>query len=302
MVYTVTLNPSVDYYLSAGDVTFGRVNRVSSGEILTYGGKGINVSVVLARLGVENTALGFAAGFTGQAVVNALKKDGVTADFVTVKNGLTRINVKLQANGEVTEINGMGPEITDNELQELLHKLDAAKEGDFAVLSGSIPKSIPSDIYERILERFSGRGIRFVVDAEGELFKRALKYRPFLVKPNIHELSGLFGKEITTSGEAAEYAKKLNADNVLVSMGEQGATLIDANNSIHIIGTAKGTAVNPVGAGDSMVAGFLAGYIQTGNYLNALELGTAAGGATAFSQELATKAEIESALKTLREE
>lgn len=302
MVYTVTLNPSVDYYLSAGDVTFGRVNRVTSGEILTYGGKGLNVSVVLSRLGIENVALGFAAGFTGQAVVDVVEKDGVKTDFITVGNGLTRINVKLQANGEVTEINGMGPDISEEELKKLLDRLEAAEKGDFIVLSGSIPKSMPNDTYEQILKRFSGRGIRFVVDAEGELLRSALKYRPFLVKPNIHELSALFGKEISTSGEAAECAKKLDADNILISMGSKGAILLDANNSIHLIGTAKGTVINPVGAGDSMVAGFLAGYIKTGNYLNALELGTAAGGATAFSQKLASRDEIEAALKTLHEE
>lgn len=301
MVYTVTFNPALDYVVYADRLQTGEVNRASREEIF-IGGKGINVSLVLAELGIPSGALGFVAGFTGEAIERGLaaEDNGITADFVHLDEGFSRINVKIKSEEE-TDLNGQGPFIPQEKLEELFAKLDRLQEKDILVLAGSIPDSLPSDIYEQILKRLSDRNIRFVVDATKDLLLNVLKYRPFLIKPNHHELGEMFGVTISTTEEIAVYAQKLRemgAVNVLVSRAADGALLIDENGKMHVCGVCKGTAVNSVGSGDSMVAGFLAG-CEKGGYSEALRLGTAAGGATAFSEGLAKKELIEELLKQL---
>lgn len=293
MIYTVTLNPALDYVMKVGNIRFDDINRSESEEIY-YGGKGINVSVILTRLGVENKALGFVGGFTGEKLYEMLKKDGIDCDFNILKNGYTRINVKIKAQTEL-DVNAQGPAIDEEDIALLLEKLDGIKQGDFLVLAGSIPNTLPDDIYERILSRLDGRGINFVVDATGDLLKNVLKYKPFLIKPNHHELGDLFGVEAKSEQDIVFYAKKLQemgARNVLVSRAKDGATLIDEQGSVTTFGNVEGELVNSVGCGDSMVGGFLAGWIEKGDYSYALKLGAACGNATAFSQELATANEI----------
>lgn len=293
MIYTVTLNPALDYVMKVGNIRFDDINRSESEEIY-YGGKGINVSVILTRLGVENKALGFVGGFTGEKLYEMLKNDGIDCDFNTLKNGYTRINVKIKAQTEL-DVNAQGPAISREDIALLLEKLDGIKQGDFLVLAGSIPNTLPDDIYERILSRLDGRGINFVVDATGDLLKNVLKYKPFLIKPNHHELGDLFGVETKTEQDIVFYAKKLQemgARNVLVSRAKDGATLIDEQGYVTTFENVEGELVNSVGCGDSMVGGFLAGWIEKGDYSYALKLGAACGNATAFSQELATANEI----------
>ena len=293
MIYTVTLNPALDYVMKVGNIRFDDINRSESEEIY-YGGKGINVSVILTRLGVENKALGFVGGFTGEKLYEMLKNDGIDCDFNTLKNGYTRINVKIKAQTEL-DVNAQGPAISQEDIALLLEKLDEIKKGDFLVLAGSIPNTLPDDIYERILSRLDGRGINFVVDATGDLLKNVLKYKPFLIKPNHHELGDLFGVETKTEQDIVFYAKKLQemgARNVLVSRAKDGATLIDEQKNVTTFENVEGELVNSVGCGDSMVGGFLAGWIEKGDYSYALKLGAACGNATAFSQELATANEI----------
>ena len=293
MIYTVTLNPALDYVMKVGNIRFDDINRSESEEIY-YGGKGINVSVILTRLGVENKALGFVGGFTGEKLYEMLKKDGIDCDFNILKNGYTRINVKIKAQTEL-DVNAQGPAIDEEDIALLLEKLDGRKQGDFLVLAGSIPNTLPDDIYERILSRLDGRGINFVVDATGDLLKNVLKYKPFLIKPNHHELGDLFKVEAKSEQDIVFYAKKLQemgARNVLVSRAKDGATLIDEQGSVTTFGNVEGELVNSVGCGDSMVGGFLAGWIEKGDYSYALKLGAACGNATAFSQELATAEEI----------
>lgn len=293
MIYTVTLNPALDYVMKVGNIRYDDINRSESEEIY-YGGKGINVSVILTRLGVENKALGFVGGFTGEKLYEMLKKDGIDCDFNILKNGYTRINVKIKAQTEL-DVNAQGPAIDEEDIALLLEKLDGIKQGDFLVLAGSIPNTLPDDIYERILLRLDGRGINFVVDATGDLLKNVLKYKPFLIKPNHHELGDLFGVEAKSEQDIVFYAKKLQemgARNVLVSRAKDGATLIDEQGSVTTFGNVEGELVNSVGCGDSMVGGFLAGWIEKGDYSYALKLGAACGNATAFSQELATADEI----------
>ena len=293
MIYTVTLNPALDYVMKVGNIRFDDINRSESEEIY-YGGKGINVSVILTRLGVENKALGFVGGFTGEKLYEMLKKDGIECDFNTLKNGYTRINVKIKAQTEL-DVNAQGPAISREDIALLLEKLDEIKQGDFLVLAGSIPNTLPDDIYERILSRLDGRGINFVVDATGDLLKNVLKYKPFLIKPNHHELGDLFGVETKSEDDIVFYAKKLQemgARNVLVSRAKDGATLIDEQKNVTTFENVEGELVNSVGCGDSMVGGFLAGWIEKGDYSYALKLGAACGNATAFSQELATDNEI----------
>ena len=293
MIYTVTLNPALDYVMKVGNIRFDDINRSESEEIY-YGGKGINVSVILTRLGVENKALGFVGGFTGEKLYEMLKNDGIDCDFNTLKSGYTRINVKIKAQTEL-DVNAQGPAISREDIALLLEKLDEIKQGDFLVLAGSIPNTLPDDIYERILSRLDGRGINFVVDATGDLLKNVLKYKPFLIKPNHHELGDLFGVETKTEQDIVFYAKKLQemgARNVLVSRAKDGATLIDEQKNVTTFENVEGELVNSVGCGDSMVGGFLAGWIEKGDYSYALKLGAACGNATAFSQELATANEI----------
>ncbi len=301
MVYTVTFNPAVDYVMHTGKLKKGGVNRSSNEEIL-YGGKGINVSAVLSELGVKSIALGFVAGFTGQAIENGVKAMGVETDFVHLEKGCSRINVKVISD-DVTELNGQGPEIDSAALNELFRKLNRIESGDVLVLAGSIPKSMPPDVYELILSRLSDRDLRIVVDAEKLLLLNVLKYKPFLVKPNIDELGAMFGVEIHNDDEAALYAERLRdmgAQNVLVSMADRGALLIDENRNRHKLGVCHGFVRNAVGAGDSMVAGFIAGIMQ-GDFEYALRLGTACGGATAFSDGLAKKEYISKLLWQLKE-
>lgn len=299
MIYTVTFNPAIDYVVYTDEMAVGETNRARD-EKIYFGGKGINVSIVLSELGVKSKALGFVAGFTGAAIENGIREMGVEADFVHLRDGFSRINVKIKSGSE-TELNGKGPNIGEEALGELYKKLDALSDGDTLVLAGSIPSSLPSDIYEKILERMAGKNIRAVVDATKDLLMNVLKYKPFLIKPNNHELGEMFGVTLKTTDEIAEYAQKLKdmgARNVLVSMAGDGALLLDENGKTHICGVCKGTVKNSVGAGDSMVAGFIAGS-DKGDYEYALKLGTAAGGATAFSYGLAEKEEIFRLLKEL---
>ncbi|MBP0983574.1 MAG: 1-phosphofructokinase [Oscillospiraceae bacterium] len=299
MVYTVTFNPAIDYVVHTGEMKLGATNR-SEREEMYFGGKGINVSIVLRELGIKSKALGFTAGFTGEAIENGLADMGIDTDFVRLEKGNSRINVKIKS-AEETELNGQGPDIDDKAIATLFEKLDKLSDGDTLILAGSIPSSLPSDIYERILERLSGKQIKVVVDATKDLLLNVLKYKPFLIKPNDHELGEMFGVELITDDEIEKYARKLQdmgAVNVLISMAGDGAMLIDEFGKKHRCGVCRGTVKNSVGAGDSMVAGFTAGSIN-GDYEYALKLGTAAGGATAFSDGLATKEKISELLATL---
>lgn len=303
MIYTVTFNPAIDYVLSLDSLDTGIVNR-SKNEALYFGGKGINVSAVLRQLGVESTALGFTAGFTGIAIENGMKEMGIKTDFVRLESGNSRINVKIKTDKE-TEINGQGPFISEKALGQLYEKLYSLTDGDILILAGSIPNSLPDDIYETILEKLSGKGIRFIVDAEKNLLLNVLKYKPFLIKPNNFELGEIFGIELSNTEEIIKYAQKLRqmgAMNVLVSMAEKGSVLADDNENVHIMKAPSGKAVNSVGAGDSMLAGFIAGYLETQNYKYAMQLGTAAGSATAFAEGLAEKNDIIKILKKIEQE
>ncbi len=293
MVYTVTFNPALDYVVRMSSFEAGETNRTESDE-LQWGGKGINVSTVLRSLGVENVALGFLAGFTGQALNEGLKKTGIRTDFIWLPQGLTRINVKIKA-GQETEINGLGPAIPAAALEELFSKLDRLQAGDVLVLAGSIPASLPDDVYQRILARLEGRDILTVVDATRDLLCAVLPYRPFLIKPNAAELGELFGKTLTCDAEIEDCARKLQergARNVLVSMAGDGSLLLDETGNVHRLGVPQGKVVNSVGAGDSMVAGFLAGWLEHRDYAAAHKLGAATGSATAFSDGLAEKEQV----------
>ena len=293
MIYTVTFNPSLDYVIQVDKLVPGEINRTTH-EAVYPGGKGNNVSVILSKLGHSSKALGFTAGFTGEALENMLKEFGCDTAFIRLPEGSTRINVKINA-GEETEINGQGPVITEEAQQALFEQLDALKKEDILVLAGSIPNTLPSDIYERILEHLQGREIHFVVDATKELLLKVLKYHPFLIKPNNHELGEMFGVTLKTRDEIVTYAKKLQemgAENVLVSMAGDGAILLTEDGIIYKAKPPKGKVLNSVGAGDSMVAGFLTGYLNTGDYEKAFRLGVVTGSATAFQYWLATKEDI----------
>ena len=295
MIYTVTLNPALDYCVYTDSIVMGKTNR-SSKENIFFGGKGINVSRVLCELGKDNTALGFVAGFTGDALCDALCSFGVKTDFIKLQSGLTRINVKLKADVE-TEINAQGPDISLNDIKKLYDKLDNLTGGDTLVLAGSIPKSMPKDIYEQIMSRLRCKGVRFVVDASGELLKNTLKYNPWLIKPNKDELEEICKRNLSSTDDIVRAAKELQqqgAVNVLVSLGKDGAVLVDEHGKIHTCSAIKGSAINTVGSGDSMVAGFIAGADK--GYENALLLGTVCGAATAFSADLATKEKIDNLL------
>lgn len=288
MIYTVTLNPAVDYVVTLDTFTPGAVNRTKS-EAVVFGGKGVNVSLMLKALKTESTALGFIAGFTGEAIRAGVEASGVRCDFIALESGISRINVKLHA-GEETEINGSGPEIPPEKLELFFAQLHALKETDTLVLSGSAPRSLPQNIYARIAQCAAEKRARLVVDASGALLTSTLPYRPFLVKPNREELSALFGEPADTDEAVLALAGKLQAQgaqNVLVSMAGDGALLRTAEGAVYRAPAAKGTVVNSVGAGDSMVGGFLAGYEKSGDFAEALALGTAAGGATAFSVGIA---------------
>lgn len=291
MVYTVTLNPSLDYHLYLPSLSVGNVHRAQHTGI-TFGGKGINVSVILTRLGIPNTALGFVAGFTGDELCARLNEAGVQQDMIRLENGHTRINVKLHASDE-TEINAAGATVTPDAMEVLLGKLGSLNSGDALVLSGSIPPSLPIDVYGKIMAHMRNKGIRCVVDAEGDALLATLPYAPFLIKPNLHELSMLVGERLKTDAEIISAARGLQArgaQNVLVSLGARGAILLDADGGCHIAPAFDGDPVNTVGAGDSMVAGFLAGLPE--GYASALRMGLAAGGATACAEGLGEKETI----------
>lgn len=296
MIYTVTFNPAIDYLVHVEEMRLGSVNRLQSEEIYC-GGKGINVSQVLRELGIPSKALGFVAGFTGKALEEGVTESGIEADFIYLEKGRTRINVKIRS-GQETDLNGRGPEIDEKAITQLFEKLDALQSGDVLVLAGSAPSGAPKDIYEKLLARLFGRGVRTVVDAAGELLLNVLKYKPFLIKPNHLELGEMFGVPLTDCGEIVDYARRLRemgAENVLVSMAENGAVLVAEDGEVYRCGACRGTVKNSVGAGDSMVAGFLAGFFYgpaQGDYAYALKLGTVAGGATAFSEGLAKKEAI----------
>ena len=298
MIYTVTLNPSIDYVVHIDRLVSGITNR-TSGEEYYFGGKGINVSHVLAELELDNTALGFVAGFTGEAIEKGTKHPRITTDFIHLKEGVSRINVKIKSDEE-TEINGQGPHIDDESLAAFMEKTDVIGDGDTLILSGSIPKTMPDDVYERILERLKDRKVRIVVDATKKLLVNSLKYRPFLIKPNRKEISEIFGAEVKDEETTLFYARKLQemgAANVLVSLGGDGAMLLDEYGAVHKEGVIKGKVKNTVGSGDSMVAGFVAGCIKKNDYAYALRLGSACGNATAFHDGLATREKIDELMR-----
>ena len=294
MIFTVTFNPSLDYIVRVDEMRLGTINRTNYEQLLP-GGKGINVSIVLGNLGHPSRALGFSAGVTGAALEKLLADSGVDADLVHVKAGFTRINAKVKA-VEETEINGQGPRIAPEDVDALFSKLDILGQDDTLVISGSVPNTLPSDMYEQVMERLAGRGVRIVVDAERDLLTRVLSYRPFLVKPNNHELGDIFGVALKTRDEVVPYAlrmQEMGAQNVLVSMAGEGGVLVAADGKVYQSPAAQGTVVNSVGAGDSCVAGFLAGLMETGSYQTAFRMGLAAGSASAFSDHLATRPEVE---------
>lgn len=303
MIYTVTFNPSLDYIVSVDDFRLGMTNRTSS-ELILPGGKGLNVSTVLGNLGIDNTAFGFVAGFTGTEIVRLVEEQGIRSDFISIENGLSRINLKLKSI-DGTEINGCGPKIGSGAVDQLMEKLDVLGEEDVLVLAGSIPNSMPDDIYKRILEKLDGRNVMTAVDATKDLLVNVLEYHPFLVKPNNHELGEIFGTELRTREEVVPYAKKLQemgAVNVLVSMAGEGAVLAAGDGCIYQAPAPKGKLVNGVGAGDSMVAGFLAGWMEQKSYRHAFYMGISAGSASAFSERLATRKEIEAVYCQMKDE
>ena len=290
MIYTITFNPALDYIVKMDEFNLGHVNR-SNNEFVYAGGKGINVSIVLNNLEVKSKALGFIAGFTGDEIERRVREFGCDTDFIKLNEGMSRINVKIKADVE-SEINGGGPDISSEALEELYKKLDTLTSGDILVLAGSIPKTMPTDVYERIMERLQEKGVKFIVDTTGESLLKVLKYNPFLIKPNHHELGELFGVKLNNKEEVIEYAKKLKdmgAQNVIISMAGDGAVLINSNGDVTTNNVPKGVVKNSVGAGDSMVAGFIAGYLNSGKIEEGFKLGVATGSASAFSEGLATK-------------
>ena len=303
MIYTVTFNPSLDYIVSVEDFELGMTNRTSV-ELMFPGGKGINVSLVLQNLGFDSTALGFMAGFTGDEIARLLSEANVNSRFIKVNEGISRINIKLRAQEE-TEINGMGPAIGKDDIQKLYTQLDDLKDGDILVLAGSIPSVMPESMYMDIMKYLSGRNLKIVVDATKDLLMNVLEYHPFLIKPNNHELGEIFGVELRTKDDVIPYARKMQekgAKNVLISMAGEGALLVAEDGTVVESKPPKGTVKNSVGAGDSMVAGFIAGYLLSGNYEQAFYTGLCTGSASAFSDNLATKGEVNALLKALGRE
>ena len=294
MIYTVTFNPSLDYIVDVEDFVPGRTNRTTR-EFIYAGGKGINVSMMLRNLGFDNTALGFLAGFTGQEIRRLMEKQGVKADFIEVTEGISRINVKLRSHEE-SEVNGMGPSIRKEDIAKLYRQLEQLQDGDILVLAGSIPPVMPESMYRDIMEFLAGRELKIVVDATRDLLLNVLPYHPFLIKPNIHELGDIFGVEIQNIKEVVHYAELLRqkgAVNVMVSMAGDGAVLVAEDGRVYESEAPKGRVINSVGAGDSMVAGFLAGYLESGEYRKAFQMGICAGSASAFSEQLAKRDEVE---------
>ncbi|OPJ58421.1 1-phosphofructokinase [Clostridium chromiireducens] len=300
MINTITLNPSLDYIVKVDSFKVDSLNRIAE-ERIYAGGKGINVSIVLKNLGVANTALGYVAGFTGDEILRQIESHGVTCDFIKLKEGFSRINVKLKSDGE-TEINGSGPDIKNEDLKILYEKLSHLTKGDFLILSGSIPNSVPDDIYESIMSSLADRGVEFIVDATKDLLLKVLKFKPFLIKPNHHELAEMFDVELKSDEDIIKYGRKLQemgAKNVLISMAGDGAILLPENSEAIKREVPKGELKNSVGAGDSMVAGFLCGYLRNKDIDEAFKMGIATGSASAFSEELATKDEVDNLLKQI---
>lgn len=298
MIYTVTFNPSLDYVVTVEHFTCGIVNRTKNEKMLP-GGKGVNVSMVLKNLGHENTAFGFLAGFTGRELQRLLEEKGIETDFIAVEEGMSRINVKLRSDME-SEINGQGPGISKEDIGKLYEKLDALQDGDILVLAGSIPDVMPGSMYMDIMKYLQGRKLKIVVDATRDLLVNVLQYHPFLIKPNHHELGEIFGVTLKDRDEVIPYAKKMQemgARNVLVSMAGEGAVLVAEDGSIYKAKAPEGKVRNSVGAGDSMVAGFLAGFLESGDYETAFLMGLCAGSASAFSEDLATKEEVQALMK-----
>lgn len=298
MIYTVTLNPSLDYFVTADSLEPGKTNRTSM-ERMMPGGKGINVSIVLKNLGIENTALGFAAGFTGREIARLLEEEGIWTELIMLPDGYSRINVKIQ-NMEGTEINGIGPAISSNAMEALRARIAGLTDGDCLVLAGSIPKGVSTDIYRELIQLTAHKEVSVVVDATGEVLRQILPLRPFLIKPNHHELGELFGVELKERAEVIPYARKLQekgARNVLVSLAGKGAVLVTEDGQVLETDAPKGRYVNGVGAGDSVVAGFLAGWQQQKNYRHAFRLAVCAGSASAYSENLAGKKEIEALMQ-----
>lgn len=303
MIYTITFNPSIDYMVSVDHFKLGTVNRTSQ-EYLLPGGKGINVSVVLHNLGIDSTALGFIAGFTGKEIENRVTNDfGVQCDFIDVENGYSRINFKMKSDEE-SEVNGNGPMINKEHIDKLYNKLSCLQAGDILILSGSIPKCLSDDIYSEIMEKLADKNIEIVVDATGDLLMKVLKHKPFVIKPNNHELAEMFHVKLFGTQDIVKYAKKLQemgAKNVLISMAGDGALFICENGKVYFSNAPKGQVKNSVGAGDSMVAGFVAGYEKTKDYVQAFRMGVATGSASAFSENLATASEVEKLLQGIKE-
>lgn len=303
MIYTITFNPSIDYMVSVDHFKLGTVNRTSQ-EYLLPGGKGINVSIVLHNLGIDSTALGFIAGFTGKEIENRVTNDfGVQCDFIDVENGYSRINFKLKSDEE-SEVNGNGPMINKEHIDKLYDKLSCLQAGDILILSGSIPKCLSDDIYSEIMEKLADKNIEIVVDATGDLLMKVLKHKPFVIKPNNHELAEMFHVKLFRTQDIVKYAKKLQemgAKNVLISMAGDGALFICENGKVYFSNAPKGQVKNSVGAGDSMVAGFVAGYEKTKDYVQAFRMGVATGSASAFSENLATASEVEKLLQEIKE-
>lgn len=294
MIYTVTFNPAIDYVLGVENLQPGMTNR-SNYEQLLPGGKGLNVSTILNNLGIANTALGFIAGFTGKEIKRSFEELGGKSDFIELKEGLSRINVKIKSDTE-TEINAVGPTIDNDAISELLKKLNTLKDGDALILAGSIPISLSDSLYSDIMKMLSDRDIMIAVDATKDLLINVLEHKPFLVKPNNHELGEIFGVTLKKRDEVVPYAKKLQgkgAKNVLISMAGEGAVLITETGDVLMSEAPRGTVKNSVGAGDSMVAGFIAGWCEKHDYAHAFKMGLSAGSASAFSEMLATKKEIE---------
>lgn len=301
MIYTVTLNPSLDYIAECKDFTLGATNRTSS-EIIYPGGKGINVSIVLSNLGDRTTALGFLAGFTGEHIDSLIKDMGISSRMIRLNEGMSRINLKLKSKEE-TELNGMGPNISIIDIARLYQKLESITEDDILVLAGSIPPSVSEGLYSDIMERLKEKKIKIVVDATKDLLMNVLDKKPFLIKPNIHELGELFNVKLDSADETLSYAlklKEMGAVNVIISMGKDGAMMVDAYGKSYTMNSPEGKLVNSVGAGDSLVAGFLHKYLETGNYEEAFRYGVCTGSASAFSSALATKEEVEKLYREIK--
>lgn len=293
VIYTVTFNPSLDYIVSVKDFRPGMTNRTSS-ELMLAGGKGINVSIVLGNLGIKSTALGFIAGFTGDEIVRRLHNGGINSEFIKINDGISRINIKLKSI-DGTEINGQGPHIDSSHIEQLMNRLRRLESGDVLVLAGSIPAGISDNIYKDIMDMLKDKGVQIVVDASSRLLTNVLEYNPFFIKPNQHELGDIFNVTLNTQEEVIPYAlelKKMGAVNVCVSMGGKGAILVADDGNVYKAKAPDGILKNSVGAGDSLVAGFLSGWIEKKDYEYAFRKGVATGSASAFSERLATNGEV----------